>query len=423
MTSKPLLSLTSYRYLISAQLVSNLGDWLSIMAVFTMAGLKWNATPLEMSLILLSLALPMTVLGPVAGVLADRGERKWLMIGSDLARAAVILLLITATKVWHVYILLFLLGVFSALFNPAKNGKLKEIVPDEHMQQASSISSIIENGTKIVGPAAGGMLMTFIGSQTIFIIDAATYFLSAMLLIKLPVRKASSQKKGGENGMASFWRDFSESITFIKGILFIFYGMLLMFITMFVIQLADSQFVTLFRELKQVSPGLIGAVMTASGAGFLVSGILLTKLDIKKPAAAMGAGITVLGAGFGLTGYFTYLQLPFPYFWSASVVFFASFGAGFMFIPFQTAVQKKTPVEMSGRVFGTVGSVSMLAAIIGPLAGGIIGNMTGVLPLFLLSGSGLVFIGIMTLCLRKFLEKGEVHGTESIRRTQGTTTA
>ncbi|MFC7373289.1 MFS transporter [Fictibacillus iocasae] len=421
-STKPLLSLAPYRYLISAQLISNLGDWLSIMAIFTMAGLKWNATPLEMSLILLSLAVPMTVLGPVAGVLADRTERKVLMIGSDLARVFVMLLFISASEVWHVYILMFLLGVFSALFNPAKNGKLKEIVPDEHMQQANSISSIIENGTKIVGPAAGGALMTFIGTDVIYMIDAATFLLSALLLMKLPVRKHSRKQIDKDKVKTAFWSELSESLTFIKGVPFIFYGLFLTFVAMFVIQLADSQFVTLFRELKEVSPSLLGAVMTSSGAGFLVSGLLLSKLEIKKPAAAMAAGIIVLGAGFGLVGYLTYLQAPSPYFWASAVVFATTFGAGFMFIPFQTGVQQKTPVEMSGRVFGTVGSVTMFAAIIGPLASGIIGNMTGVLPLFLTSGFGLVFIGMVALILRRHLEKDEEHGTESIRRAQGTTT-
>jgi hypothetical protein len=265
--------------------------------------------------------------------------------------------------------------------------------------------------------------MTFMDTHTIFIIDAATYLLSAALLLKLPLRTTSNQLPIEENHTPSFWSELSESFQFIKGMPFIFYGLFLMFITMFVIQLADSQFVTLFRELKDVSPGLIGAVMTASGAGFLISGILLSKLEINKPSIAMAAGIVALGAGFGLIGYFTYLQAPYPYFWSTAVVFTASFGAGFMFIPFQTEVQKKTPVEMSGRVFGTVGSVSMFAAIIGPLSGGIIGNIAGVLPLFLISGFGLVCLGMVALVLRRFMEEDEEHGSESIGRTQGTTTA
>ena len=62
--------------LMTAQAISSLGDWLSIVAIITLVGLKWEATPMQMSFIILSLAVPMALLGPISGTIADRMERK-----------------------------------------------------------------------------------------------------------------------------------------------------------------------------------------------------------------------------------------------------------------------------------------------------------------------------------------------------------
>jgi MFS family permease len=414
--TEKLLKSRPYQYLISAQLISNLGDWLSLLAVFTLVGLKWNATPLQVSLIILSLALPMTILGPVSGVFADRWERKHIMIVSDLARGLVIFCLIFADQLWHVYTLMFLLGLFSAAFSPAKNGKLKEIVPDCHMQQATSISSVIENGTKIIGPALGGFLLTIWDFDVIFMADSLTFFLSALLLVMIPANQSKKDLKNVNEAPVKnqFFKEMIEGFSFIKNIPFILYGTFLMAITMFVIQMSDSQFVVLFRELKDVSSGLIGLVMTSSGAGFLVTGLILSKFELKKPVKGMAAGILILGLGFGSIGYLTYLQLAMPFIWAPIACFFASAGAGFVFIPFQSNVLRETPSELSGRTLGTIGSVMMLSSLTGPLIGGILANYIGVIKLFIISSSGLCIISVVAFLLRKQFEttKGENHVTQ-----------
>lgn len=419
-STETLLRNKPYRFLISAQLISNLGDWLSILAIFTLVGLKWNATPLEVSLIVLSLAIPMTLLGPISGVLADRLERKYIMIASDIARGFVIMGLIFADQLWHIYSLLFLLGVCSSLFNPAKNGKIKEIVPNQQMQQAASISSLIENGTKIIGPALSGFLLLLWDIKMIFVIDSLSFFLSALLLLKIPINPSKLQTSSTENKSSqSFIREMKNGFTFIKSVPFIFYGTILMAVMMFVLQMADSQFVVLFRELKEVSSSLIGTVMAASGAGFIISGLLLSKIEVKKAVNSMISGCFILGAGFGSIAFLTYFQLPSPYVWASILACIGSLGAGFVFIPFQSTVMKATPSEMSGRTLGTIGSIMMFSSLTGPLAGGILGNYIGVVPLFLAASSGLCLLSVIAFFLRKSLgkEKAE-YVTESNRESQ-----
>ncbi|MDR7074112.1 MFS transporter [Fictibacillus barbaricus] len=420
--SEKLLKSKPYQYLISAQLISNLGDWLSILAVFTLVGLKWEATPLQISFIMLSLALPMTILGPISGVFADRWERKYIMIVADAARSVIIFGLVFATELWHIYALLIGLGLFSTVFNPAKNGKLKEIVPDHHMQQATSVSSVIENGTKIIGPALSGFLLTLWSFNIIFILDALSFLLSALLLLNIPTNtsRTMNNEMTTERTENNFVKELLEGFTFIKSLPIIFYGTLLMAITMFVIQMSDSQFVTLFRELEDSSPKILGTVMTASGAGFLVSGLILSKYEIKKAINAMAAGIFVLGLGFFSLALLTDMNLAAPMIWAPAVTFLACIGAGLVFIPFQSNVMKETPSDMSGRTLGTIGSVMMFASLIGPLAGGVLANIFGVIPIFICTSSGLCLISVLAFILRAQFEakKGEPYVTESNGESQ-----
>jgi MFS family permease len=415
LSSDKLLKNKPYQFLISAQLISNLGDWLSILAVFTLVGLKWDASPLQVSFIILSLALPMTVLGPISGVYADRWERKYIMIVADVARGLIIFGLVFADSLWHVYALLFGLGIFSSLFSPAKNGKLKEVVPDHHMQQATSVSSVIENGTKILGPAISGFLIAMWSIKIIFIIDAFTFLLSALLLLSIPINTSRKVEKSSEKTEKHFVKELLEGFRFIKEVPIILYGTLLMAITMFIIQMSDSQFVTLFRELDHASPRLLGTVMTASGAGFLVSGLILSKYEIKKAIHAMAAGIFVLGLGFLSLALLTDLNITAPMVWAPIATFIACIGAGFVFIPFQSNVMKETPAEKSGRTLGTIGSIMMFASLVGPLIGGLLANLFGVIPIFIVTSSGLCLVSVIAFILRAQFEgkKGEGYVTES----------
>ncbi|MGE5701575.1 MAG: MFS transporter, partial [Clostridia bacterium] len=165
----------SFLYLMGAQAISNLGDWLDLLALFSLVVFRWQASSIELTVGVLCLAIPTVLFGPIAGVYADRMERRTLMIAADLVRAVLVLSLIFVTQLWQVYLVLFCKGVFEALFTPAKNGKLKEIVPREHLQQATTISTIIDQLAKIIGPIAGGTLVGLMGITAAFYLDALSF--------------------------------------------------------------------------------------------------------------------------------------------------------------------------------------------------------------------------------------------------------
>lgn len=407
-----LLKNRPYVMLLTSQLVSNLGDWLYLLALLTLIGLRWNATPWQITMTMLCMLLPTLLGGPLAGMLADRVERKRLMIISDLARMVLILGLVFVTDLWQVYLLLIVKSSFDVMFSPAKNGKIKEIVPHHQLEQAVSYSAIIEQGSKIIGPALGGMLSAAFGLSSCFIINSVAFLLSAIALWGVPARKRAMADDQEVEGTAKnlegvektgFWGEVSVGLKIIAGIPLIFFGLLTLATALLVLQIADSQIVVLFRGIPGVSEKLLGWCITCSGVGtFLAVGVNsllrkwspLTKMSFGGMLVGLvfaGAGLLTLQGALGTIG--TGLMM--------TLFLLAGLGAGLTFIPFQVTLQKRTPEAMTGRVFGTVSSVTSGAAVIGPILGGYLVTMFGPEPAYILSGGLMTLIGLALLVFRK----------------------
>lgn len=406
--------------LMLAQLISSIGDWLSVVAIITMVGLKWEASPMEVSLIILCLAVPMALLGPFTGTIADRFSRKALMIFSDLIRAGLILTLAFASSLWTVYICLFIVGMLSAIFIPAKNGKLKELVDQEKMKSAMSITSMIDSGTKVLGPLLSGLLVAAFGTQLVFFIDSGTFIISALLLFALPKVTSSSGLVESEPKEASFKEDFLEGIRFIKGNRYLIVGMIVLGISLLFLQLSDSQIIVLLRELTKASPDLFGYIVTASGVGMFLTGLLLAKKTDYNALVLLFMGVCGIGVSFSMMAVLTRLDLALPALWAPALGLLAGFSAGFVFIPFQAAVQTETPVNMTGRVFGVLNSVTTTATIIGPLAGGLLATVLGVIPTFVITGVLLIVVSIVGLIFKSSIERGRTNVSESQSGVHGT---
>ncbi|MEK4291841.1 MFS transporter [Paenibacillus odorifer] len=402
-----------FMLLIAAQLVSNVGDWLHILALLTMVGFKWNATPWEITAISLCMAVPLLLGGPFAGYLSDRFNRKALMIGSDIARAAVVICLVFAGSLWQVYVLLLAKGCMDVLFSPAKSGKIKELVPVAQMDKAMALSSSIEQITKIVGPALGGLLVAAFGISVCYMIDSATFVLSAIILLGLP-RTAAIKKKDTETSRGdtevrnSFRQEMSAGLHVIAGMPVVLCGIVMLVLVLLMLQIGDSQIVTLFREIPGVNGDLLGWCVAASGFGTLLSALLVSRLGSgKHPLIFMGLGAIIMGIVFSSAGIVTaHGQAGI---WMNIALFgsfmFAGVGAGLAFIPFNSMLQQRTPAEYTGRVFGTIGSLTSAAVILGPVAGGALVTASGPVSAFILSGLLTGLLGLGLLMLRGKIER------------------
>ncbi len=417
-----LLKNKGYITLMSAQAISSIGDWLSIVAIITLVGLKWEASPLEVSFVFLCLAVPMALFGPAAGMVADRFSRKTLMIVSDVVRAGLILILTVASSLWMVYATLLAVGIFSSLFIPAKNGKLKEIVAEEDMKGAMSITSMIDSSTKILGPLVSGLLVTVFGAQQVFMIDSATFAVSALILLFIPNAVPHELSKT-EAAQESFKKEFALGFSFIKSSRFMLVGLTLVGLSLLILQMADSQLIVLIRELTYASPDLFGYLVTGSGLGMFTAGFLLTKKTDYNPYPLMLLGVCGIGASFGIMGVLAHYDLGYSILWGPGLGFTAGFSASLIFVPFQATVQVHTPVHMTGRVFGVLNSVMTTATIIGPLLGGWIATIIGVVPTFTITASLLVLVALIGFLTKRKVERGNADVSTSKQRTPEATTS
>lgn len=415
----------NFMMLLAAQLVSNLGEWLYLVALLTLVGLKWNATPWEITAITLCMAVPVLAFGPVAGVIGDRFDRKKLMIASDLVRSGILIAILLSGSLWQIYVLLVLKGLMDVLFSPAKTGKVKEVVPQHHLEMAVTISSSTEQIMKIVGPALGGLVMAVFGIEWCFVITSITFLVSAVLLLGVRGKSAADETSDAlkaegagpvhETGTpsipgskSSFLKDIKAGLSVISGIPLLSSGLLMLCAVLLAMQMADTQTVTLFRMIPGVSDDLLGYCISASGFGTLLAALISRKISWGT-LAKMAAGAIVTGLVFAASAMAVVSSMPEM---TVYVILFSSFllaglGAGFVFIPFQVLLMKRTPEHLTSRVFGTVGSLTSAAVIMGPMLGGFMVTAWGPVFAFIVSGLGTSLLGVLFFLFKGRIERND----------------
>ncbi|MGQ5175889.1 MFS transporter [Bacillus halotolerans] len=402
--------------LLASQTISSLGDWLHILAVLTLAAFQLDASSLDMSFLMMSYALPVIVLGPVSGVLADRFDRKMIMFLSEIGRTLTVISCVYVSELWQLYVLLSLQSCFSSLFSPSKNGKLKELTSEAFLQQAVSISSIIDNTAKIFGPALGGIMVAAVSIHSVFFINAGAFLLSAVILFLLP-RDAFQQTSNTPQDKTSALASIKEGFLFMKQTPLLLTGLFTACFVLFILQISDSQAIILIRSFPGAPPELAGWCMAVSGAGMLLTAVTVGKRRISSYLLYFTLGACLLGIATGCVPFLGGLGIV-----GTALFIFAFFimGAAFglVHIPFQILVQTSVPVDYSGRVFGAIQSMTTLASILGMAGGGVLAELIGVSLAFLICGCLLIAAGLTTLIGKKMAESRRYFVTESNKGAQ-----
>ncbi|MCY8474549.1 MULTISPECIES: MFS transporter [Bacillus] len=402
--------------LLASQTISSLGDWLHILAVLTLAAFQLDASSLDMSFLMMSFALPVIVLGPVSGVLADRFDRKMIMFLSEIGRTLTVISCVYVSELWQLYVLLSLQSCFSSLFSPSKNGKLKELTSEAFLQQAVSISSIIDNTAKIFGPALGGIMVAAVSIHSVFFINAGAFLLSAVILFLLP-RDAFQQTPNTPQDKTSALASIKEGFLFMKQTPLLLTGLFTACFVLFILQIGDSQAIILIRSFPGAPPELAGWCMAVSGAGMLLTASIVGKRRISSYLLYFTLGACLLGIATGCVPFLGGLGIV-----GTALFIFAFFimGAAFglVHIPFQILVQTSVPVDYSGRVFGAIQSMTTLASILGMAGGGVLAELIGVSLAFLICGCLLIAAGLTTLIGKKMAESRRYFVTESNKGAQ-----
>src|ERR1051325_2856022 len=189
----------SFRQLWLGQVVSQMGDWFDTIALYTII-LRLTGSGRDVGLLLVARFGPSFLFGPISGVLADGVSQQRIMIVSDILRAWVVLGFLFVRRpdqLWIIYVLtVFQLGL-STFFEPAKTAAIPSIVEDRELVAANAISSVTWSAMLTLGAAIGGFITSSFGTNAAFILDAASYLLSAALIasIRVPKRRKRERQK------------------------------------------------------------------------------------------------------------------------------------------------------------------------------------------------------------------------------------
>jgi MFS family permease len=174
----------NYRLLWLAQLVSEIGDWLYMVAIFSLLlDLTGSAKVVAFAFVLQ--ILPQCFIAPAAGIINDRASRKKVMIVTDWGRAIVVFAMMfaqTRELIWLLYTLLFLETVGWALFEPAHSAVIPNITSESEILAANGLSAMTWSFTLAMGSALGGILAAFFGRTTVFIANSLSFVASALLI-------------------------------------------------------------------------------------------------------------------------------------------------------------------------------------------------------------------------------------------------
>jgi MFS family permease len=197
---------TNYRLWASGAIVSNTGtwmqriaqDWLVLTQLTNNSGVAVGVTTgLQFA--------PMLFLAPVAGAVADRFDRRKVLLGTQISSGvlALILGLLVVTDVaqlWHVYVLATLLGIVAAIDAPARQAFVSELVPIEDLPNAVGLNSASFHSGRLIGPGIAGLLINWIGTGPVFLINAATFGAVVLSLTRMRRSELRAQPKHGGKG-------------------------------------------------------------------------------------------------------------------------------------------------------------------------------------------------------------------------------
>lgn len=179
----------NFRRLWYGQMVSQIGDWLDNVALFTLL-LNLTGSGQAIGLLFLAEFLPGAAVSPFAGVVVDRLPRKLVLIASDLGRAAMVLLfLLVSTRgdLWLLYLAVVAKVSLTAFFEPARAAILPSLCRREELVAANAISGATWSAMLALGAALGGIVAGTLGIRAAFILDAASFLLSAALIATVRV--------------------------------------------------------------------------------------------------------------------------------------------------------------------------------------------------------------------------------------------
>ena len=369
----------AYRKLAAANFVSGIGDWFSSVAILSLL-LQLTGSGMAVGITLAARTLPFLVMGPVGGILADRRNKKAILIVSDFSRivlALSLLLVDSPDEVWIAYVATVGLVVFSALSLPARQSLIPRIVRDENLQAANAFDQTLSGMNMTLGAMLGGVASAVFGPKWSFLLNATTFLISGLWVWRMPYKPVNGNdgqqfgnkldrrfrgkgfdSRNAEDDPSAFWRTFRRSslmkVVAVQSIAWpIGGGAINVLISVYGYQVFGA------------GDRGVGVLYGSLGIGFILGGLLAPSFK-RWPVQAVILGAAVEGlAHIGVSG------AP-NLFWGAACILLATLGGGVGNTALATLMMRAVPQQVHGRAFALNETLSNVSMGVSMLAAGVL---------------------------------------------------
>lgn len=377
------------------------------------------------SLVILAFSLPAVLFGPLAGVIADRSNKRTLMALLNVARAAAVLLFLVIRPDWHVetilaayYVVTFLFGIAGQFFAPVLGATIPIVTPRAQLLPANALFNLTFTAAQLIGFAAvGPILVKAIGIDWVFVITIAIYLCCAALVMTLPATPvvAVPARVTANSTMSRLWADIKEGLLYIlqDPMLMRAIGYLTLASTTFLMVAAlGPDFITSVIGLPKED---IGYVVGPAGAGVLLGVLLVPRvmrrigrdwlIDVSLTLAGLMLGLLALSRW--ILDLFWLISTPVIAVATIAGVFAVCLGVcnAFILVPSQTMLQERSHESVRARVYATFFTISNTVAFIPIFFAAAFADLFGVVNVLLIVALLVGGFGLSSLFHRRNAER------------------
>ena len=336
---RQLLANRTARLYMAGQILSTFGDsalWLALGIWIKM--LTGSASAAGLSFFMFALG---TLAGPAGGVLADRMRRRPLVIVTNLATAAMVLLLLLVQdrgQVWLIYVVMFGYGLSAGVLGPAQTGLLQTVVPEELLGDANSAMQTAQWGLRLITPLLGAGLLAAFGATPVIIGDVVTFLVAVATLLALHVRDESPTPSeqhwlAEAAAGARHIRDTAalRQLTMVGALIMIVFG------------LSETTVFAVVSQGLHRPDAFLGVLISAQGAGAVAAGVTAAPLMRRLSEGLLVA----LGLAAATVGFLLLTASSTPIVFVGAVLIGSSLP--WITVGIMTLFQRRTPPELMGR--------------------------------------------------------------------------
>ena len=348
-------------------------------------------SPLYLGYVGLAQAIPAIVLNLIGGVVADRFNRRILILSTQVLNSVLIAILATLTlldqvEVWHVLPIAFCSGAVNAFDQPARQAIYPTLITPSVMTSAVALNSAIWQGVRIIAPALAGFIIAAAETSTVFYIGSAGFVVMAIVMLRLNVPPSE------ERAATSPFRDLVQGLKFIKdNFIFMFLIGMTFFNSFFGMSYMTMMPVFAVDILKVGAEGQ-GQLLSISGLGALLITLFLgSRSNLGREGLRVIGGAVLFGlavAAFALTS-----QFVGSFSLALTLMFIVGVCSSIYMIAIMTSLQLMVPDTMRGRVMGFY-SMTWSILPLGGMQAGAIANAIGAHWALVIGGAAVVLFAL-----------------------------